>query len=130
MLQLTMRIFFEALAIDELDLQAVSQSALDATLEKGYQPVPGSLKFVFTSEPVLDETDHSTVRGELRIERLIEGVMVEKEAVDAVRGKTISDAQQILKSSLALEDAPEIKMYPVWWARLPFLPFRISVVKQ
>jgi hypothetical protein len=133
-LLLSMRVEFEAWYVDDSDLQIVSLAALNATQEKGFEPVPGSLRFAFPSELQLDKTGGSSgslsARGELQIEQMVEAVMEKEKAVEAVRGHTIQDAQKILQSRLSLAQAPEIAMYPGWWGRLPFLPFRISVVKQ
>jgi hypothetical protein len=134
MLQLTMRVEFEAWIIDAADLQLVAQAALNATLEKGFQPMPDSLRYTFTAEPTLEETAGSTesftARGALKIDQIVEAVVIKDKTVEAIRGQTVADAQRILQSQILLADPPNIQMYPEWWSRLPFLPFRIVVVKQ
>jgi hypothetical protein len=133
-LQMTIRAEYEAWVVEEKDLQAVSLAALDATLEKGFQAVPASLRFSFTGEVVIEESGSSAggriARGELKVDRLVEAVVNKDLAVEVVRGQTVADAQQLLQSRLLLADAPQIQMYPQWWSRLPFLPFRITVVRQ
>ena len=38
-----------------------------------------------------------------------------------------SQASQRLAAALPLAAPPELRLFPSWWPRLPFLPFRITV---
>jgi hypothetical protein len=139
-LQLTLRIEYEAMIIDEADLQAVAQSALDANRKDDFDPVPGSLNITNASEPQLDLTasaseaggslENQTARWSFRIERVLEARWNKTAVIRLIQGKGVSEAQKALEAKFRLAEAPLINLYPPWWGRLPFLPARIKVVTE
>ncbi len=48
----------------------------------------------------------------------------------AIRGRPIDEALAYLRETLPTEAAPALDVHPEWMARVPWLPFRISVVWQ
>lgn len=128
-LQLNLRAEFVAWTVSEADLQAVALAALDANLEQAYSAVPGTLSYIFVDQPVLDE-DGSVARWQMRLGREVEVGWSEGRVIEAIRGRTIDEAAQVLQSSLTLAEPPRILLSPQWWARLPFLPARIQLVQK
>jgi hypothetical protein len=131
-LQLTMRVEYVAYYIDESDLQAISQAALDANLPDGFQPLQGSLSYTMGQQAkVTDDTAAGDeFRGTLTARRTIKAILSEYEMVEVIRGRSIPEAVNGLQSYAALTTAPVVKLVPSWWPRLPFLSFRISLVEQ
>jgi len=134
-LQLGIQAEFEALTVNEVDLQAVAQAALDANLEKGFQPAPGSLNLTFVTEPRLEqaaveETASPVARWSLKIEQLLESSWGKAVVIRSIQGRGVQEAVRILEAELHLAEVPQIRLYPNWWSRLPFLPARIHVVTE
>jgi hypothetical protein len=127
-LQMTLRAEFEGWYVEERDMQFVAQAALDANLPPGFRPVDDSLRTHFSAEPVVDE--NGAARWMLDAERVLQADWSRELAVMVIRGRSLEDASQILQAAFSLSTAPQITLFPKWWIRLPFLPFRIAVVQQ
>jgi hypothetical protein len=48
----------------------------------------------------------------------------------AIRGRPVDEALSYLQQTLPTEAAPALDVHPEWMARVPWLPFRISVEWQ
>jgi hypothetical protein len=48
----------------------------------------------------------------------------------AIRGQPIDEAVAYLSDTLPLEDAPVVEVTPSWLKRVPWMPFRISIVQE
>lgn len=142
-LQLSMQVEFAAWTVREADLQAVAQAALDANRDKLYQPVPGSLNIVFTSDPAFTAESADTAgaqvqavagagaaRWTMRVERTLEKSWTQEGVIRSIQGKELAEAKQILEAELGLREAPQMNIFPGWWGYLPFLPARIEVINQ
>lgn len=138
-LQLAMRVEYQALVISEEDLQVVAQSALDANLASGFRPVPGSLQVEFSGplEVAYDEASGDAgggrqwqARWNLRVERFLEVDWSHDALVQAIKGRSIEEASEILAARLPLAEPPRFEIFPAWWVRLPYLPFRITLVES
>lgn len=128
-LQLSMRVEYQALVVDERDLQAVAQAALDATREPNYRPVEGSLHYEFTGEvPEPGSGQTANARWKMKVERQLETDWSEAKLVKAIQGQTVENARSILQAGLLLQSPPKINLWPTWWVRIPFLPFRIRII--
>ena len=126
-MQLILRVEFEGWYIQEKDLQAVAAMALDANLEPEFGGVPGSLVTTILDEPERDES--GSARWEMAVEREIEPFWSKDAAVQMIQGRRVEEAVKILQSRFSLTEPPRIKMFPSWWACVPFLPFRIELVQ-
>lgn len=129
-LQLNLRVEFEAWFVKETDVQTVAQAALDANLPANYQPVPKSLNFVLEMQPPTVKAVSSEVnfQGQITAARTIQTVWSNQTAVQAVAGRKRMDAVSILQNQLDLSAPPVIEISPSWWRLLPFLPARITLV--
>ncbi len=126
-LQLTLQVEYQAWMVKESDLRVVAQTALDANLPGGYEAVPDSLRLAYVREPVFDSTGNA--RWELDVERTIEAGWSKDRIIQLVQGRSPEEAEKALQSSLSLGAPPKIDLFPAWWIRLPFLPFRIEVIE-
>lgn len=138
-LQLTLQVEFEAWTVAEADLHTVAQAALDANRPAGFAPVKDSLQITFEAEPILSQTSETTqdtstqpltARWKVNAQRTLEASWANVDLVNALRGRTVSDAREILTNRIALAKPPSIAMYPAFWMRMPYLPARITLVKQ
>ena len=71
-----------------------------------------------------------TARWNMQVKRSLEKSWTKEAAVRLIQGRGVAEAQQLLETSLSLNETPLIRIYPVWWGRLPFLPARIELVSQ
>lgn len=126
-LQLTLQVEFEAWYVEERDLQAIAQTALDASLPKDFEPQAGPITLAFVQEPDLDNAGNA--RWSLKVERVLKAGWSDEKVVQVIRGQSIENASRILQDLLALNSEPKITLFPSWWGRLPFIPFRIEVVQ-
>lgn len=137
-LQLGMRVEYQALVVNEQDLQAVAQAALDANQKNGYRPVAGSLRIIFMDEPrdvgatagAGGPASENSVRWNIRAERSLEPVWSQTNLVQAIQGRGIEEARAILQANLPMSAPPLVRVEPSWWARIPLLPFRVQLVTQ
>ncbi|HVN54317.1 MAG TPA: baseplate J/gp47 family protein [Anaerolineaceae bacterium] len=124
-LTLSLQAEFQAGYVDQDELVALANSALDAGLKKGYQPVKGSLIMEQVSQPVLDSDGN--YRWRMRAQRTISPSIPSEQVVRQVAGLEKTRALRWLSSTLALQSPAVIRLSPPWWPWLPFLPFRIQV---
>lgn len=126
MLQLSLRLEFEALVVSAQILVNLSKAVLDSQLPSGFQEIPGTLTWEHLGDPMLD--DNGDFSWQMVISRDIEAHIPVSKAVRLTLGQTPEVALQRLETELYLEGSPKITLKPRWWPRLPILPFRILVV--
>ena len=125
---LTLQVEYRAWYILDSDLQSVAGSALEANRPAGFSPQVGSLKVVFVSDPVFQ--DDQAVHWRTGASRWLAADWNDQTAARSVVGMQPDQAVHFLQKGLALSDPPVIALSPSWWFRMPFLPFRITVVRQ
>ena len=128
-LQLVLRAEFQAMTALEADIEALAKAVLDVNLTADYQPVPASLDYSLVGISETGPDSAGNARWELRGERTLAPTWSTVDLAQAVRGRSLSQAVDILQTRLPLEEMPEIYIFPEWWPRLPFLPFRIELVQ-
>lgn len=129
LLTLQMTVEFQALVVNSADIEQVARAGLDANLPKGFRPLAGTLS-IQPGDTMALETDGKALRWQVRAERAVEAGWSEEVVIQKVLGRSLPDAAAELQRSLALQSAPQIQISPSFWRRLPFLPFRITVVTQ
>ena len=67
------------------------------------------------------------VRWTLYASRTLQAEISPAQAIALALGQPASQASQRLAEALPLAAPPELRLFPSWWPRLPFLPFRITV---
>lgn len=125
--RLSMQVEYSALAVRDEDMQAVGRTALMANLPVGLAPQTNTLQVTFASTPKLDEA--GTARWTLHAQQTLESDWSNDAAARQVVGRTPQEAVQMLASSLRLSAPPQVLVSPAWWGRMPFLSFRIQVVR-
>jgi hypothetical protein len=128
LLELSLRLEFQALVLTGEELNEFASQALDANLPPGYEPVDGELSIDWVEPPELLES--GDVRLTLRAAREIRASLPQGEAANLALGLSPSQAARRLASSLPLDSDPLITLQPSWWPRLPIVPLRITVVED
>jgi len=126
-LNLDLRIRVSGTAINERDVKLLALRALEAEVGEGFELVPRS---VHVQVGEVAGVEGRKVSFGLRAS----GLAVTKVDVDRVRaevrGQPPEVARERLRQRLLLEEEPVVRIWPQWWRRLPWLPFRIDVVVQ
>jgi hypothetical protein len=128
-LALEMRATVGGVAISEATAREITRRALSRRVRGGFRLVPNSVRI---SRGGLTEIDPDT--GMVRF--VMDGVAQMEADIDvhllqnAIRGRPVEEAQAYLRQVLPIEAAPALDVQPEWMARVPYLPFRISVVWQ
>ena len=133
-LELNLRLEFQALAVSAQDLNQLALIALDANLPKGYTADLGAeqsagsqgVTYANLTQPIWDATA-AVARWQLQAERSIRVVVPDSQVTTMIMGLPTAEAVHKLETNLPLEGQPQIMLYPPWWPRLPYLPFRIMV---
>jgi hypothetical protein len=128
LLTLRLRLEYQAPIVRGSDLDALATSILDANLPSGYSPVPGTLEINHLTAPKW--VNASTARWQLRARRQIRAQVPDEQASQLAVGLSPAQAGQRLADALPLSKPPHITLFPSWWPRMPFLPFRISVTSE
>ncbi len=123
-LSLTLRLQFEAQAVQAVDLEKLAQLALDANLAPGFAPLPGKIAIESLSQPEMG--GDAIIRWRIRVQRTIQTRLSEVDAAESVRGRTPSEALLRL-ADLPLSAPPRLVLSPAWWPRIPLIPSRIVI---
>jgi hypothetical protein len=128
-LALEMRAVVGGLATSEEIAQEIARRALLRQVREGFHLLPET---VHITSGNLVEIDQET--GNVRL--LMEGVALMEADIDirlvqkAIRGQSIDQALVYLDQTLPVETTPTVHVSPSWLSRVPWMPFRISVVKE
>jgi hypothetical protein len=125
-LDLTLQLEFQALVVLAQDLQALVTPVLNASQPAGFVVLPGTLNIKAQTSPQQDA--EGAVRWTLYASRLLQAEILPAQAIALALGQPASQASLRLSEALPLAAPPELHLFPSWWPRLPFLPFRISVI--
>ena len=127
-LELEMRGIVGGVVISEELAQEVVQHALERRVRGGFSLVPGSIQITRAS---LTEVDPDTAA----VRFVMDGVALMEADIDArllqtaIRGRRVDEAVVYLHS-LPAEVEPVLEVEPAWMMRVPWFPFRISVVQR
>ncbi|HNT22903.1 MAG TPA: baseplate J/gp47 family protein [Anaerolineales bacterium] len=125
--ELTLQLEFQVLVVSNEDLNALVTPIMNASLPAGFTARPDTLATQAQTSPKLDKTD-GVVRWTLYATRTLQAEISPSQAVGLALGQPTAQANLRLAEALPLAEPPELSLYPSWWPRLPFLPFRISVL--
>lgn len=127
LVEATLRLEFQSLAISHADLQTLAQMVLDASLEPGYTPRPETLTYTLLTLPAPDAENEAS--WDIQATRTMVAILPGQSAADLALGKTPAEVQVQLAETLPLAAPPLIQLFPTWWPRLPFLLFQIQIVE-
>lgn len=126
--RLNLQIEFSAWYIHEADLQAIARTALGANRPPGFVPLNEAITVEFPA-PV-EITEDGTASWKAAAVRQLEADWNNLTASRMVVGMPPEQAVKVLETSLSLAHPARIVLNPDWWIRMPFLSFRIEVVRQ
>jgi hypothetical protein len=114
--------------IHENDLQTIARTALEANRPAGFVPLNGTIQVDFLG-PVEIKEDGTAI-WKASAGRQLEADWNNLTAARMVVGMQPQQASAFLGSRLSLARPARIVVNPDWWIRMPFLSFRIEVVRQ
>ena len=124
-LELSLRLEYQALSASKRDIDNLATTLLDANLPDGYLPLSDSLMVKQVSPVVMERPN--LPRWQFSAQRTLYVVIPPLQAINLILGSPPAEAAGRLRSAWPLSTAPEIRLSPAWWPRLPILPFRISI---
>lgn len=129
-LVLTVQARYSIYAIHETDLHRTAQMSLDASLPEEWMKKENSLFIQEISSAEI--ISHNPIKIELKIQaaQLLLPKIDRESLVQSLLGKTRKEASRLISDNLALTSAPEIKITPVIWKWLPFLPVNVELSFQ
>jgi hypothetical protein len=122
---LTLRAAYAGTVVDDNDARAAAQQALAAEVSEGEFLEAGSERFERYPETQTD-TDGRAHFGMQAAGVALPGINPSL-VRELVRGQEIPQAQLRLASALPLNGLPSVAVWPEWYPRLPWMPFRIAV---
>jgi len=128
-LSLHMRVEYTSLMVKTADLNQVITAGMDANLPAGFRVLEGTLA-VTPGDTMALETGGKALRWQIHAERQVEARWTEEGVIQAVLGRSLGSAAVELQRRLPLQAEPRITVSPAFWQRMPYLPFRITVVAQ
>jgi len=124
-LGLHMRALVRGTVIDREDVELLGLRMLQFEVRDGFQLLSDA------TEVRLAEVTDVAYDGTLTLRMTAAGLswveINELEIREAVRGKSVAEAEEYLTRHLSLAEDPTIEVSPAWWGRLPWLPFQITV---
>jgi hypothetical protein len=126
--RLSMQVKFTAWFVREEDLQTVARAALEANRMEGFVPKANPVTIDFMNQPAVEENGSIVWRA--TVTRSLQSVVDPERSARAVAGMTPGEAVAKLEGAYLLSDPVQIRLFPRWWFRLPFLSFRISVEEE
>jgi len=123
---LNQRLEFQASFVSAEDLHALAQAVLDAGLPANFTPLGNTLEIDNLEEPLPGQD--SIARWRLHAVRKIQARLTEPQVIQLALGLETWKAKARLESALPLKESPQITLNPSWWPRLPFIPFRITII--
>jgi len=126
--RLTLRIEYTAWFVEENDLQAIARTALEANRPAGYVPLNSAIAVDFNGPVAM--ADDGTANWKAKAARQLEADWNNLTAARMVVGLPPGLAAKNLEQQLSLARPARIVLNPNWWIRMPFLSFRIEVVRQ
>ncbi len=128
-LALEMRGTVWGLVISEESALAMARRALERQVRGGFSILPETVHF--NRGAVLDVDEE-----ELTVRFLVEGVALIEADIDemlmkkAIAGRPVDQALAYLRQTLPVESEPTLQINPPWMIRVPWMSFRIHVVRQ
>ncbi len=110
----------------EQDLQQLTETFLTRRYQgEKKQPILDSVSYTQIGYPAMD--GQLSTPWEMKITWRETPRIDKPEAIRQVLGLSPQQAAEVLTQAYDLETAPEIKLIPGWWIRMPVLPFRIEM---
>lgn len=127
-LTLNLRVEFEAYTVSSEDIQTLLSNIMDANLSESTSPYKETLEYSYLEEPEID--DDGKARWRIHAIRSFKTHIPETLVFNIIKGKTPTQAQQLLIDLLPLNNPPELSISPDWWPRIPLLSFQVQVNQE
>lgn len=124
-LSLQLRVKYEILIIPWQDMETLTSRNLDAVLPQGYSAQKDTVN-ITSLNPPLPQADGTTswkIRAQRQMYKTINPASISR----LIKGKTPTDAINLITERYTLEKSPRVDIYPSWWPRLPFYPVRMEI---
>lgn len=128
-LALEMRGVVWGLAVSEETAQEIAYRSLVRQVRGGFHLLPETIKISQGTTVVIDE-DTGNVRFVMEAVALMEADVDVRLVQEAIRGRPIHEAMAYLQETLPVEAEPRLDVNPTWLKRVPWMHFRISVIKE
>jgi hypothetical protein len=127
-LKLNMRIKVNATVVDEQSAFQVGQAALNSQLGSNLRLIPGSV--TFTRHPAVTVDSHGRVSFSITALAKASAI-IEPDQVRSIAAWTLAEQSAgLLARQFPVTTQPQVKVWPAWFPRLPWLPWRIDVTVQ
>jgi len=127
-LSLELTLEYEIYTVSKDHLDDFANAILDANLEDGFLPVPGTLRVSILDQPELGLD--KLARWKIRAQRGIQTIISDSSVSSMLLGITPDQALARLNSEFNFEEPPRVRLLPEWWPRMPFVSFRITIHKS
>jgi hypothetical protein len=122
-IEMRLRVEYQASYVDMNDLNTLAHMALDANLPPGYQPVNENMTIQTLDDFQLDS--EGRLVGQIQASRALVSPLPVGILTASVRGIPAKRAADEIMAGFQLEEAPRIRLSPSWWPWLPFFQQRI-----
>ncbi len=122
---LNLRLEYEIQTINQDTVVNLVQQVMDAHMATGNHAVDSSLRMDNIGKLSVNHTGNATWNIKATRDLIIQ-IDGDDVAISSI-GLVPQSAIGLLGNKFALSESPEIILAPVWWPRLPLLPFRIEV---
>jgi len=122
---LTLQAVFEGWSVAEDDLRMAARAALDANLLPGYAARDETLTLIMLADA--QRGADGIWRWPMRAQRMVSGAWSADELAMALVGQPLKAVPELLAARVPLSEAPQVRVWPGWWGRMPVLPVRIAV---
>ena len=124
-ISLSQRLEFQASYVSVEDLRTLAQAVLNTSIPENFTPLEGTLQIDNLGVPLFGQD--SIALWKLHATRKIQVRLTEPQVVQLTLGLEPWKAKAQLEAALPLKETPQITLFPSWWPRLPFIPFRIVI---
>ncbi len=128
-LALEMRAVVGGVAISEETAQELTRRALLRQVRGGFHLLPETVHVSRGNDVQVDQ-DSGAVRFVMDGVALMEADIDVNLLREAIRGRPVEEAITYLNRTLPVERAPVLRVEPGWMRRVPWMPFRILVVRE
>jgi len=127
-LELNLRAEYKFPYASEEDLLQLGRIVLDRHATDNYTPRPETLRIRQLTEPIIQSNGNASWR--IQASWQVGAILDETKAVKDILGLSPEQALLKLNENTSLEAGTVIRITPVWWPRLPMVPFRINLINQ
>lgn len=128
-LTLEMRGVVWGLAVSQETASEIARRELMSQVRGGFHLLPETIRLARGNEVIVDPEIgdvHFVMEGVALMEADLDVHLIQ----EAIRGRPLPEALAYLNETLPVETAPTLRIDPPWMTRVPWMPFRISVVQE